>query len=427
MVDVWLPYGKTDVCVRVPARNLLGTIEPKEIPAAPDQKVEVERALSEPIGSKRLLEIAKPESKVAIVVDDATRKAPSERMLLPVLAELYLAGVRDENISVIFGCGTHRAVTPEEAQALIGEQALKRVKTLSHCCTETDGVYLGTTKTYGTKVYVNRVFADADVKVLLGDVNYHYYAGYGGGRKSLLPAVCSEETIKQNHALLLTASAKTGNLDGNPVNIDMMEAARLAKVDFIVNVVENKNGEIVKAYAGDLEAAFLEAVKLVDEMYRVNVDRRADIVVVSAGGHPSDINLYQAYKGLDNALDAVKRGGVIILVAECPEGHGNQVFYDWMTRLGDLKSVEREVKRNFVMGGHKAYYLLKALQSHPIILVSSLPDYYATSIFKLKTARAVNDALNEAFKIAGSASRVWAMPQGNYTLPVFTAPDENKA
>ncbi len=427
MVDVWLPYGKTDVCVRVPARNLLGTIEPKDRAAAPDQKAEVERALKEPIGTKRLLEIAKPESKVAIVVDDATRKAPSERMLIPVLAELNEAGVKDENVTVIFGCGTHRAVKPEEATELLGAEALKRVKAISHCCTSTDLVNIGTTKTYGNKIMVNRVFAEADVRVLLGDVNYHYYAGYGGGRKSVLPAVCGNETIQHNHAMLVNPNARTAILEGNPVHVDMTEAARLAKVDFIVNVVENKKGEIVKAFAGDVEAAFLEGVKLVDEMYQITVDRRADIIVVSAGGYPADMNLYQAYKGLDNALDAVKRGGVIILVAECLEGHGNQVFYDWMTRLGDIKAVEKEVKRNFVMGGHKALYLLKALQNHPIILVSSMPDFYATSIFKLKTARAVNDALNEAFKIAGSASRVWAMPQGSYTLPVFKAPEENKA
>ncbi|MGD0406141.1 MAG: nickel-dependent lactate racemase [Candidatus Bathyarchaeia archaeon] len=424
MVDVWLPYGKTDVCVRVPARNLLGTIEPKERQGAVDAKAEVERALKEPIGSKRLSEIAKPESKVAIVVDDATRKAPSEVMLLPVLAELNAAGVKDENVTVIFGCGTHRAVKPEEAAELLGLEVLKRVKTISHDCRAQDLVYVGTTKTHGNKVYVNRVFAEADVKVLLGDVGFHYYAGYGGGRKSVLPAVSGEETIKHNHAMLLHANARTGILEDNPVHRDMTEAARLAKVDFIVNVVENKKGEIVKAFAGDLEQAFMEAVKLVDEMYRITVDRRADILVVSAGGHPADMNLYQAYKALDNALDAVKRGGVIILVAECPEGHGNQVFYDWMTRLGDLKNVEHEVKRNFVMGGHKAYYLLKALQNHQIILVSSLPDYYATSIFKLKTARAVNDALAEALKIVGSASRVWAMPQGSYTLPIFKAPEE---
>jgi lactate racemase len=424
MVDVWLPYGKTDVCVRVPARNFLGAIEPKDREGAQDAKAEVERALKEPIGSKRLCEIAKPESKVAIVVDDATRKAPSEAMLLPVLAELNSVGVKDENVTVIFGCGTHRTVKPEEAVELLGEEALKRIKTVSHSCNAQDSVYVGSTKTYGTKVHLNRVFAEADVKVLLGDVGFHYYAGYGGGRKSILPAVCGEETIKQNHALLLHANARTGILHENPVNQDMTEAARLAKVDFIVNVVENKKGEIVKAFAGDLEGAFLEAVKLVDEMYRVTIDRRADIIVVSAGGNPSDLNLYQAYKALDNALDAVKRGGVIILVAECPEGHGNQVFYDWMMRLGDLKNVEREIKHNFVMGGHKAYYLLKALQNHQIILVSSMPDYYAASIFKLKTARAVNDALLEALKITGSASRVWAMPQGNYTLPVFVAPEE---
>jgi nickel-dependent lactate racemase len=419
MVDVWLPYGKTDVCVRIPARNLLGTIEPSERQGVADPKAEVERALKEPIGTKLLSEIVKPESKVAIVVDDATRKSPSQILILPVLAELGAAGVKDENITVIFGCGTHRATKPEEAKELLGEEVLKRVKVISHDCRAPDLVHIGNTKTQGNKVWVNRVFAEADVRVLLGDVNFHYYAGYGGGRKSVLPAVAGEETIKVNHAQMVSSNAFTGNLQDNPVHIDMTEAARLAKVDFILNVVENKKGEIVKAFAGDLEAAFMEGVKLVDELYRVTVDRRADIVVVSAGGYPADINLYQALKGVENALDAVKRNGVIILVAECTEGVGNQVFYDWMTRFSDVKSAEREVRRSFVLGGHKVYYLLKALQNHQIILVSSMPDYYATSIFKLKTARAVNDALNEGLKLAGSASRVWAMPQGNYTLPMY--------
>jgi nickel-dependent lactate racemase len=417
MVDVWLPYGKSDVCVRVPARNLLGTIEPKQVSAAPDAKAEIERALKEPIGSKRLSEIAKPEHKVAIVVDDATRDAPSDVMLLPVLAELNAAGVKDENVTVIFGCGTHRAVTPKEAVRLLGEEALKRVKTVSHNCKAEDLVYVGKTNTHGTKVLLNRAFAEADVKVLLGDVGFHYYAGYGGGRKSIMPAISCEETIKHNHAMLLHANAHTGVLIGNPIHEDMTEGARLAKVDFILNVVTNRKDEIVKAFAGDLEQAFNEAVKLVDELYRVQVDRRAEIVVVSPGGFPADMNLYQAYKALDNALEAVKRNGVIILVAECPEGHGNQVFYDWMMRLGELDKVEREIKHNFVLGGHKAYYLLKALKNHQIILVSSLPDYYANGVFKLKTARAVNDALREALKNAGSQARVWAVPQGNFTLP----------
>ena len=421
MVDVWLPYGKSDVCVRIPARNFLGSIEPKEQAGAPDAKAEVERALKEPIGSKRLSEIAEAEHKVAIVVDDFTRNTPSHAMLLPVLAELNAAGVKDENVTVIFGCGTHRAVKPAEAARLLGEEVLKRVKTVSHNCKAEDLVYVGKTTTHGNKVYVNRVFAEADVKVLLGDVGFHYYAGYGGGRKSVLPAVSGEETIKHNHAMLLQASAHVGTLAGNPVHEDMTEAARLVKVDFILNVVTNSKGEIVRAFAGDLEQAFNEAVKLVDEMYRVPVDQRADIVVVSSGGYPADIDLYQAYKALDNALEVVKRNGVVILVAECVEGHGSEVFYDWMLRFGELKKVEREIKRNFAMGGHKAYYLLKALQRHPIILVSSLPEYYANGVFKLKTARAVNDALSEALKIAGSAAKVWVMPQGTFTLPEVKA------
>ncbi|MEM3873703.1 MAG: nickel-dependent lactate racemase [Candidatus Bathyarchaeia archaeon] len=421
MVDVWLPYGKTEVCLRVPARNLLGSIEPKEKSGVPDARAEVERALKEPIGSRRLCEIAKPEHRVAVVVDDATRPAPSHVMVPPLLDELNRAGVRDENVTIIFGCGTHRAVTSEEAFRLLGEGVLKRVKVISHDCKAPDLVYIGTTSKYGTKVYLNRVFAEADLKILTGDVCFHYYAGYGGGRKSVLPGVAGEETIKANHAMLLHPNAKTGVLDGNPVHEDMVEAARMARVDFILNVVVNSKGEVVRAFAGDMEQAFREGVKLVDEMYRIPVDRRADIVVVSPGGHPFDVNLFQAYKGVDSALEVVKRGGVIILAAECPEGHGNQVFYDWMVKFKDLKAVEREIRRNFVLGGHKAYYLMKALQKAQIILVSAMPDYYAANVFRLKTARTVNEALNEAFKIVGENAKVWVMPYGNLTLPEVKA------
>jgi len=424
MVDVWLPYGKSEICVRIPTRNFLGSIEPAEKPGVSDARAEIERALREPIGSKTLSDIVKPEHKVAIVVDDATRPAPSNLMVPPLLDELNMAGVKEENVVVIFGCGTHRAVTHEEAVRMLGEDVLNRVKVISHDCRAQDLVYLGKTRKHGTKVYLNRIFAEANVKILTGDVCFHYYAGYGGGRKSVLPAVAGEESIKHNHAMLLHPKAKTGVLEGNPIHEDMVEAAKLARVDFILNVVINKKGEIVKAFAGDLEQAFYEGVKLVDEMYRVSVDRKADIVVVSPGGYPADVNLFQAYKGVDNALEVIKRGGVIILVAECPEGHGNQVFYDWMVKFKDLKAVEREIKRRFVLGGHKAYYLMKALRKVQIILVSSMPDYYVTNVFKLRTARAVNDALNEAFSIAGKKVKVWAMPYGNFTLPEVKTGEE---
>lgn len=420
MVDVWLPYGKTEVCARIPTRNFLGAIEPKEKPGAADPRAEIERALREPIGAKQLNEIVKPGDRAVIVVDDATRATPSQLMVPPILDELNKAGVKDEDVTIIFACGAHRAVDPEEMEKLVGKDALKRVKATSHDYKSEDQVYLGKTR-FGTKVYVNKTFAQADVRILTGDVGLHYFAGYGGGRKSLLPGISSLETLQKNHALFLRPKAKMGVLEGNPVHEDMMEAAKLAKVDFILNVVQNSRQELVGAFAGDLEQAFFEGKKLVDEIYKVSIERRADIVVVSPGGHPFDIDLYQACKGVIGALEAVKRRGIVILVAECPEGHGNDVFSDWMMRFKSLEQMEKDIKKRFLLGGHKAYYLTKALQKAHIILVSIMPDYQAVNVFRLKTARAINDAMRQAFDISGKNAKVWAMPHGNTTLPVMKA------
>jgi nickel-dependent lactate racemase len=418
VVDAWIPYGKTEICARIPTRNFLGNIEPKEKESVKDPKVEIERAINEPIGTKLLSELAKSGDKVAIVVNDHTRPTPSSLIVPPILAELNKAGVTDSDITIIIGGGIHRPTSAEEMKSLLGEEILQKVKVISHDCRAKDLVYLSRTKKYVTKVYVNKAFAEADLRVLTGDIGLHYYAGYGGGRKSVLPAVAGEESIQHNHALMLQAKARTGVLEGNPVHEDMVDAAKLIKVDFIVNVVTNSKREVVKAYAGDLEQAFYEGVKLVDEMYKVPISQRADIVIVSPGGHPYDIDLYQAYKGVDNALDAVKRGGVIIWAAECPEGHGNEVFHDWMRRFKEVKDMETEIKRQFQLGGHKAYFLARVSQRNQIILVSTLPDYYVIGTFRLRAARAINDALRDAFDIVGRNGKVWVMPQGNITLPI---------
>ncbi len=369
-------------------------------------------------------EIAKAGNKVAIVVDDATRATPSHMMIIPLLDELNKAEVKDEDVTVIFGCGSHRPVTPEEMEKLVGKEALERAKAINHDYMAEDQVFLGETS-QGTKVNVNKAFAEADVKVLAGDINLHYYAGYGGGRKGVLPAVSSAETIQQNHALLVHPKATTGVLEGNPVHEDMMEAAKLAKVDFIVNIVINSKKELVKAFAGDMEQAFVEGTKLVDEMYKVPIEQRANIVVVSAGGHPHDINLYQASKAIQNALEAVKRRGVIVLAAECPEGHGNEAFAEWMEKFTDLKRLEKEIKKRFVVGGHKAYYINKALQKATIILLSVMPDCYAVNTFKMRTASAMNDALRDAFEVAGKNAKVYVMAHGSDTLPEYKAADQN--
>ena len=311
MVDVWVPYGKTEICARIPTRNYLGSIEPKEKQGVPDPIAEVKKSLNEPIGTTRLAESVESGNKIAIVINDHTRSTPSHLIVPPLLEELNKAGILDSDIAIIFGCGTHRPPKQEEQKTILGENILQRIKTTSHDCKAKDHVYLGTTKTHMNKVYANKIFTEADFRILTNNIELHYFAGYGGGRKSVLPAISSEETIQHNHALILHPKAKTGVLEDNPVHEDMVEAAKLAKVGFIVNVVTNSRNEVVRAFAGDLEQAFYEGVKLVDEMYKVPFERRADIVVVSSGGSPHDIDLYQAQKGLENALDTVKRGGVI--------------------------------------------------------------------------------------------------------------------
>ena len=416
--EVWVPYGRTKVRLEIPEDSFLGTIEPKDVPGALNQKAEVLRALSEPIGADVIASLVKPGDKVVITAEDHTRSAPSWLMVPAVLDELNKAGVKDEDITVLFACGTHRAVKPEEAERLLGPEVLKRVRVLSHDCNAPGHVYVGTTS-FGNKVEVDPIFAEADVRILTGDIDLHYYAGYGGGRKSVLPGVSSADTIQFNHAMLLHPNARMGVLDGNPVHEDMMEAAKLADVDLILNVVMNAHHEVVRAFAGDLEKAFLEGVKLVDEIYKVPIEEKADIVVVSPGGHPHDIDLYQAYKGIHTALEAVKDGGVVVAVAECPEGHGHKVFYEWMTRFKTLEEMEAAIKERFVLGGHKAYYLMKALERAHIILVSAMPASYVREVFRLEPARTAQEGLEKAFELAGRDATVLVMTHGNITLPTL--------
>ena len=353
MVEVKLKYGETSLSVDIPDKNLIGIINPRFVNGVGNVEKEILRAISNPIKAPTLDKIAKPGNKVAIVVDDHTRPIKSKIIVEPLLDYLNKIGIQDEDVTIIIGHGSHRKIRLDEAENILGKEILERVNWIPHDANSEDLVYVGETS-YKTKVYINKVFHDADVKILTGDVCLHYYAGYGGGRKSVLPAISGIETISHNHAMLTHPKATTGNLDGNPIHLDMTEAARLAKPDFIINVVMNHKKEIVKAFAGDLEEAFMQGVKLVDQIYKVKVDKQAGIVLVSAGGYSSDIDLYQAYKAIDSALRVVKPGGVLVVVAECRDGYGNQVFYEWMKKYQTIEEVEKQIKTNFKLGGHKA-------------------------------------------------------------------------
>ena len=420
MVEISLKYGETSLNIDIPDENLLGIINPNFVKGVENSEDEVLRAILNPLGSPTLDKIVKPGDRVSIVVDDHTRPIKSKIIVKPLLDYLNKIGIPDENITLIIGHGSHRKIREDEAESLLGKEILERVNWLPHDANSEDLVYIGETS-YKTKVYINKVFYDSDVRILTGDVCLHYYAGYGGGRKSVLPAISGMETIRHNHAMLTHPKATTGNLDGNPVHLDMTEAAKMANPQFIVNIVMNHKKEVVKAFAGDLEEAFMQGVKLVDQIYKVKVDKLADIVLVSAGGYPTDIDLYQAYKAIDSALRVVKPGGVLVVAAECRDGHGHQVFYEWMKKYQTLEEIEKEIKNNFKLGGHKAYYLLKAKEKADIILISKMNPKDVKNIFRLEPAKNLDEALEMAFAKKGSNAKILVMPEAAKVLPELSA------
>jgi len=417
LVDIWLPYGRTEVCLRIATESFLGTIEPNETRGADNPREEIQRSLKEPVRTRPLLETVKPGDRISIALKGAEDPSSDLALLESAVKELNEAGARNEDITVLRGIDPLRMDASKTTTQSLSVDSLKGVTILDHTGEPEDSVYVGQTS-FGTKVYINRKFVESKIKILAGVVEPHLYEGYSGGRDCVLPGISGLETLQHNLSLALDPEAVPGLLERNPVHEDMTEAARLSGTDFTLNIVRNHRKEIVKAFSGDLEGAFLEAAKFADGIYKVPVDRRVDMVFVSPGGFPYDVNLYEACKGIGNALEVVRKNGVIILVAECSEGYGETDFHDSMANLKDLKRIENSLRKRFTAGGYIAYSLSRALERVEVILVSTLPDYYAFEVFRLRTAKTVNEALRQ-----GSATRknakVLVVLNSNITIPVL--------
>jgi nickel-dependent lactate racemase len=244
----------------------------------------------------------------------------------------------------------------------------------------------------------------------------HYFAGFSGGRKSILPGVAGKETVQKNHARMVELMDNLPPIRENPVSLEMIHAARLAGVDFILNVVVDDNEQVVEVVAGDLEKAWYKAVDVSKSMYMIPIKEQADITISAASGFPRDINLYQSQKALDHADGATKKGGTIILVAECREGYGEKVFEEFMNRGWTPQQIMAEIKAHFVMGGHKAYGFAKVAAEKNIIMVSSLPEKIVASCFARKSG-SVQQAVEMALKEQGTEARFIIMPEGSVTVP----------
>lgn len=414
-VKVKVPYGSSEISLEIPEENFVEILKPGFIPGVKNPQKLIEESIKKPLNSKPLEEIVSSRNSVVIVVDDKTRSSPSY-LMVPILANhLNKIGVSDKDITILIATGTHKPMTDkEEIVKLLGEEVVNRFNIVTHDCDNAEFEFVGTT-TRGIPVKVNKIYTNADVRILTGDVTLHYYAGYGGGRKSILPGISARETISANHAMMTDCYAVTGNLENNPLSDDMIEAAKLVTTDFTLNVVMNTKKEIVASFAGDMETVLLEGVKILDKMAKIPVKEAVDILVISSGGFPKDINLYQALKAVDQGLSAVKEGGTIIFLAECKEGVGNNIFLDWMLKYRTLEKAVTAINDSFCLGGHKVFYLQKALSRAKIYVTSSMDPKELEETFMLKPVEDVQSLLQ---KLLGEnpEAKISIFPYGNDSL-----------
>ena len=309
--------------------------------------------------------------------------------------------------------GSHRKHTEEEKRKLVGERCYTEVR-----CVDSDVddcVHMGVTKA-GTPVDITRCVAEADVRVCLGNIEFHYFAGYSGGAKAIMPGVSTPAAIQQNHRMMVSNDSCAGKLEGNPVRADIEEAGEICGIDYIVNAVLDEHKHIVYAVAGDVTQAHRVGCAYLDKMYRKKLTQRADIVLVSQGGAPKDANLYQVQKALDNAKHAVRDGGTIILMGACPEGLGSKKFEQWLTSAPTAHSMVDRISQQFELGGHKAAAIGMVLDRANIDLISEMDDAFVRSIF-LNPQPSAQAAFDAAMEKYGADATVIAMPYGGATLP----------
>lgn len=406
-------FGKGKLKFSIDEKNVSNILLPNEIELDLTGVEEVKRAMDNPISSSKLKNIVRAGENVVIVTSDITRPMPSKIVLPVVIEELNSAGIKDENITIVFALGSHRAHTEDEKKYLVGEEIYERIKCIDSNSTEY--IHLGITAN-GTPVDINKEVAKADRRICLGNIEYHYFAGYSGGAKAIMPGVSTRAAIQANHSRMVEEEARTGNIKTNPVRIDIDAVEKFVPIDFIVNVVLDSGKKIIKAVAGHYIDAHREGCRFLDSFYKINIKEKADIVITTPGGYPKDLNLYQAQKALDNSKHAVKDGGIIILIASCKEGLGEKIFEQWMLNFEKSEDMIEEIKRNFQLGGHKAAAIAMILKKAKIFLVSELDPDFVRSIF-MEPFSDAQSAVDAAFNEKGENAKVILMPFGGSTLP----------
>jgi len=425
MQQVALKYGAGEVGFAIEQEKILQIIESAPVHFAKTEEEIIDEALAHPIGSARLSELVKPGQRVCIAIPDITRAWQRTSVYLPrLVAELQRGGIKDEDIVFICALGTHRNQTPEEHKLLLGDELASRFMVIDHDCYDKEKLcYLGKT-TYGTPVWINKMAMECDHIVLTGGVVYHFLAGWGGGRKYILPGLSSYETVMANHSLSLNPvrgegphpDVRSGNLDNNLLHLDMVEAASFVRPTFLFNVV-TADDRIAGAVAGHYLAAHDRGRGMVDAIDGVCIQEKADLVVASAGGSPKDINLYQSIKTLINAREAAKPGGTIIMLSECPDGlGGNADVQNMILNYDTVLEREDALRADYSISKYVAYYFCETAERFNLILVSAL-DPALLKKANIRVVKTLEAAMELVADKDNPALKVHIMPQAANTLP----------
>ncbi len=417
---VELRYGRTSF--RLAGDRLpLGEVLAPRLPPFPEPPERlIRQRLSRPSGSPPLREVLRGAASAAILVSDITRYSATEVFLSPVLAEADAAGIPRDRVTVVLARGTHRPMTDGEVEAVVGPEFSSGIRVIQ---SDPDGemVRLGTTRR-GTPVDVFRPVLQHDRIVLTGTISFHYFAGFGGGRKAMVPGCSSRETAAATHFRIFREDgpgkhplARAGVLAGNPVHEDLVEAVGMAPPAFLLNTLLTPSRRVYDASAGHWMKAHEEGCARYAKTFRIPLPRRFPLVIASAGGHPKDINFIQAHKALDHAFQAVEPGGVLLLLAECPDGFGSPDFFPWF-RFGSPDEMEAALRADYRIYGQTAHATLVKAKGCRVILASSLPPEEVRRMGMIPAA-SPEEGFRRAGELLGSLPPAVVLPDAGYVLP----------
>ncbi len=404
MLNIKLPYGKEKIDFSINQSEVLGVLTSNlnDYVGLCDKKRIVEEAMENPIGAEKLEDLAKGKNKVCLIASDHTRPVPS-KIIVPLMLKAIRKGNPNADIVILIATGLHRTTTKEELVAKFGEEIVANEKIIIHDCDdEKNLVYMGELPS-GGRFILNKIAAEADLLVSEGFIEPHFFAGFSGGRKSVLPGVCARETVMFNHNsnFINHERARTGVLEGNPVHTDMLYAAKKAKLAYIVNVIINAEHEPIFAVAGDAEKAHAKGVEFLMQKCKVKA-KKADVVISTNGGYPLDQNIYQAVKGMTAAEATINEGGCIIMVAKASDGHGGKTFYETFKNCSSVDALMKKFLEtsplDTLVDQWQSQILARIMLKATIILVSSCPKQMVEDM-KMVYAESINDALDKAKKI----------------------------